>query len=147
MPERFTAILQERHVVVPLDVRALWGEARPPVRGTVNGVPFRSRLAVYGGESMLGLTNAFRAEARIAAGDEVEVVIERDDEPREVEVPPALQARLDADEAARAAFEKLSFTHRREYASWIAEAKQEETRERRAGKAIEMLREGVRTPG
>ena len=147
MPERFTAVLGERHVVVPLDVRALWGEARPPVRGTVNGVPFRSRLAVYGGETMLGLTNAFRASAGIAEGDEVEVVIERDDEPREVEVPPALQARLDADEIARAAFEKLSFTHRREYANWIAEAKQEKTRSRRTERALEMLREGVRTPG
>ena len=147
MPERFTAILGERHVVVPLDVRALWGEARPPVRGTVNGVPFRSRLAVYGGETMLGLTNAFRASAGIVEGDEVEVVVERGDEPREVEVPPALQAQLDADEIARAAFEKLSFTHRREYANWIAEAKREETRDRRAGRAIEMLREGVRTPG
>ena len=147
MPERFTAILGERHVVVPLDVRALWGEARPPVRGTVNGVPFRSRLMVYGGETMLGLTNAFRASAGIVEGDEVDVVIERDDEPREVEVPPALQAQLDADEIARAAFEKLSFTHRREYANWIAEAKKEDTRDRRAGRAIEMLREGVKTPG
>ena len=147
MPERFTAVLGERHVVVPLDVRALWGEARPPVRGTVNGVPFRSRLAVYGGETMLGLTNAFRASAGIAEGDEVEVVMERDDAPREVEVPPALQAALDGDAVARAAYEKLSFTHRREYADWIAQAKQEKTRSRRLGRAIEMLRDGVKTPG
>jgi len=133
--------------VVPLDVRALWGEARPPVRGTVNGVPFRSRLAVYGGETMLGLTNAFRASAGIAEGDEVEVVIERDDAPREVEVPPALQAALDGDAVARAAYERLSFTHRREYANWIAEAKQEKTRSRRTERVLEMLREGVRTPG
>jgi len=147
VPERFTAVLGERHVVVPLDVRALWGEARPPVRGTVNGVPFRSRLAVYGGETMLGLTNAFRASAGIAEGDEVEVVIERDDAPREVEVPPALQAALDGDAVARAAYERLSFTHRREYANWIAEAKQETTRSRRTERALEMLREGVRTPG
>lgn len=147
MPERFTAVLGERHVVVPLDVRALWGEARPPVRGTVNGVPFRSRLAVYGGETMLGLTNAFRASAGIAEGDEVEVVIERDDAPREVEVPPALQAALEGDAIARAAYERLSFTHRREYANWIAEAKQEKTRSRRTERALEMLREGVRTPG
>ena len=132
---------------MPLDVRALWGEARPPVRGTVNGVPFRSRLAVYGGETMLGLTNAFRASAGIAEGDEVEVVIERDDAPREVEVPPALQAALDGDAVARAAYERLSFTHRREYANWIAEAKQEKTRSRRTERALEMLREGVRTPG
>jgi hypothetical protein len=75
--ERFTAVLGERHVVVPFDVRALWGEARPPVKGTVNGVAFRSRLMVYGGETMLGLTNALRAQAGIAPGDEVEVVIER----------------------------------------------------------------------
>jgi uncharacterized protein YdeI (YjbR/CyaY-like superfamily) len=147
MAERFTAILQERHVVVPLDVRALWGEARPPVKGTVNGVEYRSRLMVYGGETMLGLTNAFRAKAGIALGDEVEVTMERDDAPREVEVPPALRRKLDADEVARQAYEKLSFTHRREYATWIAEAKKEETRERRAGKAIEMLRDGVKTPG
>jgi hypothetical protein len=147
VPERFTATLQERHVVVPFDVRALWGEARPPVKGTVNGVAYRSRLMVYGGETLLGLTNAFRAQAGIAQGDEVEVTMERDDAPREVDVPPALRHRLDADETAKAAFEKLSFTHRREYATWIAEAKKQETRERRAGKAIELLREGVRTPG
>jgi hypothetical protein len=144
--ERFTATLEERWLVVPLDAKALWGEARPPVRGTVNGHALRSRLSVYGGETVLGLTKAFRAEAGIQVGDTVEVELERDDEPREVDVPPALQAALDADDAARAAFEKLSFTHRREYARWIAEAKREETRERRLGKAVEMLRAGVKTP-
>jgi hypothetical protein len=147
MAERFTATLGERHVVVPVDAKALWGEARPPVAGTVNGVPFRSRLMVYGGQTVLGLTNAFRAEAGIAQGDEVEVVIDRADAPREVEIPPKLQAALDADPSAKAAFDALAFTHRREYARWIAKAKREETRDRRAAKAIEMLREGVRTPG
>ena len=147
MAEHFTATLEDRYLVVPLDARALWGQARPPVAGTVNGVPFRSRLMVYGGQTVLGLTNAFRAQARISPGDEVEVVIDRDDTPREVPVPPALQALLDADGVAREAFDALSFTHRREYANWIAEAKKTETRDRRAAKAIEMLREGVKTPG
>jgi hypothetical protein len=145
--ERFTATLEERHVVVPLDARALWGEARPPVAGTVNGVPFRSRLMVYGGQTVLGLTNAFRAQAGITPGDEVEVVIDRDDAPREVEVPDELRSALDGDDTARAAFDALSFTHRREYAEWIAGAKREETRLRRAARAIELLREGTRTPG
>jgi bifunctional DNA-binding transcriptional regulator/antitoxin component of YhaV-PrlF toxin-antitoxin module len=145
--ERFTATLEDRYLVVPLDARKLWGEARPPVAGTVNGVPFRSRLMVYGGQTVLGLTNAFREQAGIAAGDEVEVVIDRDDAPREVEVPDELRAALDGDETARAAFEKLSFTHRREYASWIAEAKREGTRVRRTAKALEMLRAGTKTPG
>ncbi len=147
MAERFTATLQDRHLVVPLDARALWGEARPPVAGTVNGVPFRSRLMVYGGQTVLGLTNAFRAQAQITPGDEVEVVIDRDDAPREVEVPDELRAALDGDETARAAFDALAFTHRREYANWIAEAKRAETRARRAARAIEMLREGTKTPG
>jgi hypothetical protein len=146
-PQRFTATLGERWVVVPLDAKALWGEARPPVAGTVNGHAFRSRLAVYGGETVLGLTNAFRKQAGIVPGDEVEVVIDRDDAPREVDVPPALQAALNQDETARAAYEKLSFTHRREYAEWIAGAKREDTRERRTARALEMLRAGVKTPG
>ena len=143
---RFTATLEERWFVVPVNARELWGEARPPVAGTINGHPFRGRLAVYGGQTVLGLTNAYRAEAGIVPGDELEVVMERDDAPREVAVPPALQAVLDGDEVARAAYEKLSFTHRREYAQWIAEAKREETRERRAARALEMLRAGVKAP-
>jgi hypothetical protein len=142
--ERFTATLEDRYLVIPLDARALWGEARPPVAGTVNGVPFRSRLMVYGGQTILGLTNAFRAQAAIAEGDEVEVVIDRDDVPREVELPGALRAALDGDAVARAAFDALAFTHRREYANWIGEAKREETRTRRAEKALEMLRAGTK---
>ena len=118
------------------------GRGAPAGRRHVNGLPFRSRLAVYGGETVLGLTNAFRAEAGIVAGDEVEVVIDRDDAPREIEVPPELRAALDGDDEARAAFDALSFTHRREYAQWVAEAKREETRERRAARALEMLRAG-----
>jgi len=132
---------------VPFDAKAAFGSARAPVRCTINGVDYRSRLAVYSGRTYLGLRRDARDAAGLAAGDAVEVTIERDDEPREVEVPPALQARLDADEIARAAFEKLSFTHRREYADWIAQAKQEKTRSRRLGRAIEMLRDGVKTPG
>jgi hypothetical protein len=146
-PQRFTATLAGRGLVVPLDAKALWGEARPPVACEVNGRGYRSRLMVYGGQTWLGLTNAFRAEAGLAEGDEVEVVIDRDDAPREVGVPPALQTALDRDAEARAAFERLSFTHRREYARWIAEAKREETRERRTARAVEMLRAGTKTPG
>jgi hypothetical protein len=145
--ERFTAKLEGRGLVVPLDAKALWGEARPPVVCTVNGHEYRSRLMVYGGKTWLGLTNAFRTQLRVADGDELEVEIERDDAPREVELPPELRQELDADDEARAAFEKLSFTHRREYAEWIAGAKRADTRERRIARALEMLRSGTKTPG
>jgi Bacteriocin-protection, YdeI or OmpD-Associated/Domain of unknown function (DUF1905) len=131
---------------VPFDVRSLWGEARPPVRGTVNGVPFRSRLAVYRGDTWLGLRNEVRSQAGISDGAAVEVELERDDAPREVEVPAELAAALASDSVAAGAYESLSFTHRREYVDWIAQAKKEETRTRRVAKALEMLREGVKHP-
>ena len=132
---------------MPGDPKSEFGGARAPVAGTVNGEPFRGRLMVYGGVTYLG----FRKEIRDAAGgiedgDEVEVAIERDDAPREVEVPEALAAALAADPAAKATFDGLSFTHRREYASWISEAKKDETRDRRVVRAIEMLRGGVKHP-
>jgi hypothetical protein len=145
--KRFTATFGDRGVVVPFDPRAEFGEARAPVAGTVNGTPFRGRLMVYGGVTYLGLRKEIRdAAGGIGEGDPVEVVIERDDAPREVEVPDALAAALANDDAARAAFESLSFTHRKEYARWIDEAKRDDTRARRTAKALEMLRAGSPHP-
>ena len=73
-------------------------------------------------------------------------MIERDDAPREVEVPEALASALAADPVAREVFEGLAFTHRKEYANWVAEAKKEETRVRRVDRALAMLHEGVKHP-
>jgi hypothetical protein len=144
--ERFKGKLVERGVEVPFDVREIYREARPPVRGTVNGVPFQSRLMVYGGVTWLGLRNELRREAGLADGDSVDVEIERDDSPREVEVPPELASALASDDVAAGVYESLSFTHRREYAEWIAGARKQETRMRRVAKALEMLRDGVKHP-
>jgi uncharacterized protein YdeI (YjbR/CyaY-like superfamily) len=83
-----------------------------------------------------------RQGAGVAAGDQVDVILELDAAPREVEMPPALAAALAQDAQARAAFEKLAFTHRKEYARWVAEAKREETRERRVQQALEMIKAG-----
>jgi uncharacterized protein YdeI (YjbR/CyaY-like superfamily) len=78
----------------------------------------------------------------VEAGDEVEVTIELDTAPRDVEVPEALAAALAADSQAKAAFDGMAFTHRKEYARWVAEAKREETRQRRVQQALDMLRAG-----
>lgn len=146
MSERFTAVLGERGVEVPFSGKEVFGEARAPVAGTVNGLAFRGRLMVYGGVTYLGFRKEIREAAGIARGETVEVALERDDAPREVEVPEALASALAGETEAAAAFEKLAFTHRREYATWIAEAKREETRARRVEKAVQMLRDGVRNP-
>ena len=149
--ERFAAILggedgERPTVEVPFDVKERFGRARAPVRGTVDGAAFRTTVAVYGGRYYLGFNKEVRERAGIAIGDKVEVSLELDDEERTVEVPPALASALNANPPAKAAFEGLSYTHRREYANWIAEARREETRERRAKKAVAMLRDGVRHP-
>jgi hypothetical protein len=148
MPVRFTAKLPEGDplVEVPFDVREAYGRARAPVRGTVNGTEFRTTVAVYGGRYYLGFRKELRDRAGIAPGNELTIELEPDDQPREVELPAELAAALEAAPDAKQVFDKLSFTHRREYAEWVAGAKKEETRRRRLDKAVTMLREGVKHP-
>lgn len=141
---RFQAELKRRgpgnFVDIPFDPRQVFGEARPPVRGTVNGYPFRGRIAKYGDSYMLGFRREVREGAGIAEGDTVDLELELDTEPREVEVPPDLASAFD--DEARAGFERMSYTHRKEYIDWIAEAKRPETRARRVAKAVDMIRDG-----
>ena len=147
---RFETVLQTEDsgvfFEVPLDVPAVFGKARAPVRGTINGHPFRSTVAVYGGRSYLPVNKALRGAAGVAAGDAVVIELEADDRPRTVDPPPDLAAALAAHPEARAAYDGLSFTHQREYAEWVAEAKRESTRRRRVVQAVEMLRDGRRHP-
>lgn len=130
---------------IPLDVPALFGGKRVPVRGTVNGTPFRTTVAVYGGLYYLGFRKEIRDAAGIADGDELTIELERDDEPRTFKLPADLAAALGSEE--RAFFDSLAFTHRREYVEWIEGAKREQTRQSRIAKAAEMLSREVRTPG
>lgn len=118
------------------------GAKRFPVVATVNGYTWRTTVMRMGGEFMLGLNRAVREAAGAEAGDRVEVNLELDTAPREVEVPQALADALAADSDAREAFDRLAYTHRKEYARWIEEAKRDETRKRRLAQALEMLREG-----
>ncbi len=95
------------------------------------------------GEFLLGLNREVREAAGVEARDEVPVELALDAEERTVEVPPALEGALAGDPAARTIFGGLAYTHRKEFARWVAEAKKEETRERRVAKTLEMLHEGA----
>ena len=117
------------------------GPKRFPVRVTIGGYSWRTSVARMRGEFLVGLSREVRAGAGVEAGDSVEVLIELDSEVREVDVPDALASALAGDEDALCAFEALSFTHRKEYARWIAEAKREETRERRVAETLDRLRQ------
>jgi hypothetical protein len=118
------------------------GAKRFPVVATVNGYTWRTTVTRMGGEFLLGLNRAVRQDAGVEAGDTVEVKLELDSAPREVEVPAPLADALAADSEARAAFDRLSYTNRKEFARWIDEAKRDETRRRRLANAVEMLRQG-----
>ena len=144
---RLTATLVARGpaaaVVLDDDQVAVVGEGakRFPVRATVNGYSWLGSVTRMRGEFLLGLSRAVRDGAGVEVGDTVEVQLELDAAPRDVEMPAALAAALAGDPGARAAFDALAYTHRKEYARWIAEAKRDDTRERRVIKALEMLRD------
>lgn len=118
------------------------GAKRFPVRATVNGYRWRTTVTRMRGEFLLGLSRAAREGAGAEAGDTVRVTIELDSSPREVAIPEALDRALAGDPAARAAFDALAYTYRKEYARRVAEAKHEETQARRVAAVLERLRKG-----
>jgi uncharacterized protein YdeI (YjbR/CyaY-like superfamily) len=109
---------------------------------TINGYTWRTTVARMRGEFLVGCSRAVRDAAGVQAGDTVTLRLELDLAPREVDVPEALADALAGDAAARTAFDSLAFAHRKEFARWIEEAKRDETRARRVGQALEMLRAG-----
>ncbi len=126
--------------VPPEVVEALGGGARPPVTITVNGHSWRSRVAILRGRHLLGLSIANRQAAEVEIGEEVEVELELDTEPRVVVEPEDFARALDEDPTARAAYDRLSFNRKREHVRAVESAKKAETRERRIEKAIAALR-------
>jgi hypothetical protein len=132
-----------RGLEIPSEVvEALGGGARPPVTITVNGHSWKSRVAIMRGRHLLGFSNANRKAADVAVGEEVEVDLELDTEPRVAEEPADFARALDDDPAARAAYDKLTVSQKREHVRAIESAKKPETRQRRIEKAITTLREG-----
>jgi hypothetical protein len=136
------------YVVFPFNTEKVFGtNGKVPVHVTFDGVPVRTTLFRYGPpQHLLAVAKAIRDQIGKKPGDNVEVVLWKDEEVRTIEVPGELRKRMEQ-EKLLPFFESLSFTHRKEYCRWITEAKKEETRQNRLTKAIEMLRKGVKTPG
>ena len=128
--------------IPPEVVEALGAGKRPPVLVTINGYTYRNTVAVYGGVYMIGVSVENRAPAKVKGGDEVEVDLELDTAPREVVVPPELEAALDADPAARVTFDKLSYSNKSWHTLQVTGTNNPETRSRRIEKSIAALREG-----
>jgi hypothetical protein len=125
--------------VPPEIVAALGGGKRPAVRVTLNGYTYRSTVAPMGGVFYLPVAAEVRAGSGVAAGDDVEVDVELDTDPRTVEVPGDLAAALDAAPAARTAFGALSYSNQRRHVLAVVGAKAAETRTRRIAKIVDEL--------
>ena len=123
-------------------VEALGGSKRPAVVVTLDGYTYRSTVAPMGGEWWVGVNSDHRAASGLKAGDEVQVILELDTAPRELEVPPELAAALDEDPAARAFFDGLSYSNKRVFTLSVEGTSNPETKARRVEKAIALMREG-----
>ena len=121
-------------------VDRLGGKRRAPVRVTLNGVGYRSTIAVYGGRFYLPVRREIREAAALQAGRAARVTVEADEEARTIAVPEDLSAAL-AGAGLESAFASLSFTHRRELIESVTGAKRAETRRGRIDKALAGLRE------
>lgn len=149
---RFTAKIQAgagggAFVLFPFDTEKEFAtKGKVPVKATVGGVPYTGSLMTCGAsQHMLAVVKAIREEIGKRPGDVIDVEVWKDEGPRELEIPAALEKALKK-EGLVTFFEGLSPTHRKEYCRWVSEAKREETRAMRLEKAVEMLRKGVKTP-
>ena len=128
---------------VPDDVVAALGTCkRPPVRVTLNGYTYRNTVAVMGGVFMVGVNAEHRARAGVAGGDEVDVDIELDTQPRELELHADFSKALKLEPESHQRFEGLSYSRKQGLVLPIEQAKTPETRQRRIDKALVALREG-----
>jgi bifunctional DNA-binding transcriptional regulator/antitoxin component of YhaV-PrlF toxin-antitoxin module len=127
-------------VEVPADVvTCLGSHKRPAVTVTINGYSYRSTVATMGGRYMLPVSAEVRKHAGVEAGDALDVDVELDDQPREVIVPDDLAAALDADPAARSAFDALTYSNQRAHVMSVEGAKAADTRARRITKIVDTL--------
>lgn len=153
MPKKntFTATIQNAggggaFVKVPFDVEKAFGSKKPKVKAMIEGVPYRGVLVRMGTEHhILIILKAIREQIGKTFGDKINITVEADSEPRLVEVPAELKQAFKAEKEAKSFFEKLAYTHQREYVTWINEAKRDETRQVRILKTIEMLKKGKKT--
>lgn len=127
-------------VIVPNQVVATLGSKRAQVRGTIDGVSFKGTVRRGEGVYRMPVPRDLQTKADIACGDRVRVVMEVDSEPRPIDIPPELEEVLAADPDLAGRFEGLPPAHRRAWAAYVADAKQSETRIRRAAKAIDGIR-------
>lgn len=145
---KFRAVIEDAgnggaFVTIPFDVEQVFGKKRVKVKATLAGEPYRGSLVRMGGDChVLGVRKDIREKAGKTYGDEIEVELEEDTEPREVSIPKDVRQALENDAEAEAIFKQLAYSHQKEYVEWIEEAKRDQTRQRRIVQMLELLKQG-----
>ena len=140
--KEFTATIDDSgrggaFVKIPFDVEKTFGKKRVMVKATFDGEPYRGSIVRMGAPChILGIRKDIQLKIGKGIGDSVQVTVEEDTEPRVVEVPADLKKKLQSHPEEEKIFNKLSYTHQKEYVNWIEEAKKKETRQRRIEKTI-----------
>ncbi|NOH01107.1 MAG: DUF1905 domain-containing protein [Chloroflexi bacterium] len=150
MPKKqtFKAVIQDAggggaFVEIPFDVEKAFGSKKPKIKADIEGAPYRGTLTRMGGPNhILIVLRNIRERIGKSFGDEIRITVELDTEPRVVEIPDELKKAFKGEKEAKAFFDKLPYSHQREYVGYITEAKKPETRERRAAQTIAMLKKG-----
>lgn len=148
MKHEFKAIIQQHeskdaaYVTPPFDIQEVFGAKRVKVKASFDGVDYRGSIVTMAGCVMLGMTKEIRQQINKTFGDEVFVVVEKDEEERTVELPDELVEAFSKNKVAEKYFESLSYSHKREYVLWITSAKRAETRAERIEKTLANLSEG-----
>jgi len=131
------------YVIIPFDVEKSFGKKRVKIKATIDGQPYRGTLVRMGSpHHMLLVLKEIREKIGKSFGDEVDIELEEDLDERQVEIPPDLQQTLLANPDAQSFFNRLSYTHQKEYVRWVVEAKRPQTRQERLYKMIELLSQG-----
>jgi hypothetical protein len=125
LPEKASARIERRRV---------------PVVGTLNGFPIRTSVfPTEDGRHFMLVNRAMQKGAGVGVGERVRVILQVDLAPRRLKVPPDVRQALAESKLAQAAFDKLSFSRRKEHLDYIAEAKRPDTRARRIEQTIQRL--------
>lgn len=129
------------YIEIPFNVEEVFGAKRVKVKAVFDGMAYRGSIVRMSGCFMIGMTQALRKSIGKNPGDIVEVTVEKDEEERVVEMSEDFINALEQNPSAKAFFETLSFTNKKEYSQWIGSAKRKEIRNARIEGAIQMLAE------
>lgn len=146
--KKFTAVIEDAgkggaYITIPFDVEQIFGKKRVKVKAWFDGEFYQGSLVRMGGsDHILGIRKDIREKIGKSIGDIIAVILEEDTEPRQVIIPSDLQAALDQEPVAQAAFAGLAYSHQKEYVQWVEGAKREQTRQKRIDETIRLLIEG-----